>query len=216
MAESRADSEEATECPVVFPFRVKIPDQGYYWLFDLPGNGSRIVKNYTKILAESWDLVLAKSDCILGIVNRTVSVIQTCSKIEAIRLGSQCNRLTKYVEATAIYLCNFEGIAMHVTKQLHDAMKCLYDCQPPRNIEARLTLNTVADVTSIVLQAIERQLSLLTKLSRVTHEGFTAFLETENVTTSSCTLTTFYNGADSTEPDDAETLALFNDVVQNC
>ena len=215
--ESRDDSGSEPRSDTECPFRVKVPDQGNYWLFDPPDNGSRIVKNYTKILAKSCDLLLAKSDCIMGLVNRTVSVMQTCSKTDAIRLGSQCNRLTKYVEATAVYLCNFEGIAIHVTKKLHDAMKCLYgDYRPPRDTEARLTLNTIADMATIVLQVIERQLSLLAKLSRVTQEGFTVFLKAESVTTSSSTgtLTNFWENAASTEPDDAETLAMFNEAAQ--
>ena len=215
MAESRDDSgsESDNECP----FRVKVPDQGNYWLFDLPDDRSRIVKNYTKCLADSYDLVLAKSDCIMILVNRTASVMQTCSKTNAIHLGSQCNRLTKCTEATAVYLCNFEGIAMHVTKKLHDAMKCLYDYRPPRNVEARLTLTAIADITTVVLQVIERQLSLVTKLSTVTHEGLTMFLEAEKVTcTSSITdmLTNFSENSASVEPDDHETLAMFNEVVQ--
>jgi DNA repair exonuclease SbcCD ATPase subunit len=215
MAESRDDSgsELDNECP----FRVKVPDQGSYWLFDLPDDRSRIVRNYTKCLAESYDPVLAKSDCIMMLVNRTASVMQTCRKTDAIRLDSQCNRLIKCIEATAVYLCNFEGLAMHVTKQLHDAMKCLYgDYRPPRNVEARLTLNAIADMTTVVLQVIERQLSLVTKLSRVTYEGFTVFLEAENVTTPSITgiLTNFVENAANVQPDDPETLAMFNEVVQ--
>lgn len=208
-------SELDTECP----FRVKVPGQGNYWLFDLPDNRSRIVKNYTKSLAESYDLVLAKSDRIMMLVNKTASVMQTCSKTDAIHLGSQCNRLTKCIETTAVYLCNFESIALHFPIKLHDTMKCLYDYRPPRHIEARLTLNAIADTTTLVLQIIERQLSLVTKLSTVTHEGFTAFLEAEKVTcTSSITgmLTNFFENpaSESVEPDDHEILAMFNEVVQ--
>ena len=197
-------------------FRVNVPGQGnIYWLFGLPDDGSPIVKNFTKILAESCDLVLANSDCLNSIVSRTVSVIQTCSKTDAIRLGSQCNRLTKYVEATAIYLCNFKGIAMHVAEKLHYAMGRLYYDRPPRDTEAKLVLNACADATATVLQATERQLSLLTKLSNVTCEGFTAFLQAENVVLnpSSCKLISVFNGS-LTEPDDAQTLSMFNEAVQ--
>ena len=199
-------------------YRVNVPGLGnIYWLFGLPDDGSPIIKTYTKILAESCDLALANSDCLKSIVDRTVSVIQTCSKTDAIRLGSQCNRLTKYIEATAIYLCNFKDIAKHVAEKLHNAMGRLYYDRPPRDTEAKLMLNAIADIATIVLQASERQLSLLRKLSSVTREGFTAFLKTEDVVLgndpSSCTLTAFLSGA-LTEPDDAQTLALFNEVVQ--
>ena len=195
-------------------FRVDVPGFGnIYWLLDLPDDGSPIVKYYTKILAESCDLGLANFDCLNSIVKKTVSVIKNCSKTDAIRLGSQCNRLTKYIEATAVYLCNFKGIAMHVAEELRDAMKHLYSDQPPRDVEAEIMLNDGANIASIVLQATKRQLDLITKLSSVTVEGFTAFLKAENAELNpSCTLT-ILNGA-HTRSADAQTLASFNEAVQ--
>ena len=198
-------------------FRVNVPGLGnIYWLFDLPDDGSPIVKRYTKILTESCDLVLANSDFVKSIVNGTVTVLQTCSKTDVIRLGSQCNRLTKYIEATAVYLCHFKDIAMYLAEKLHYSMQRLYYDRPSRHEEAKLTLNAIADTSSIVLQATEKQLSLLTKLSDVTHESVRAFMKAENLSHcdfSSCALSDLMNGSLS-HPDDAQTLALFNEAVQ--
>ena len=184
-------------------------------MFDLPDDRSPIIKKYTKDLTESCDLALADSNCLKSIVSRTVTVIQTCSKTDDIRLGSQCNRLTKYVEATAIYICHFREFATHLPAKLHYSMQCLYYDRPSRDEEAKSTLHDIAAVSSIILQATERQLSLLTKLSAVTRECFTTFLTAEDVVhdPSLCTLTNFLSGTLS-EPGDVQTLALFNEAVQ--
>ena len=198
-----------------FPFRVKIPSLGLYWLFDLPDVSSPIIKQYTKDLLQSCDLVLADSSCLEAVISRTVGVIQTCNKVDAIRLGSQCNRLNKYSEATATYIFLFKDIAEYAATKLHYAMKCLYDYRPPREIEGKLMLESLAGISQVVLHAAEKQSSLLKKLSSVTREGFTAFLESEIMhrpSPNSCTLAHFSDGT-LAEPNDAETLAIFNDAA---
>ena len=201
----------------VFPFRVKIPSiAGFYWLFDLPDVTSPIIKQYTKDLLQSCDLVLADSSCLEAVIARTVGVIQTCNKVDAIRLGSQCNRLNKYFEATATYIFLFKDTAGYAATKLHDAMKCLYDYRPPREIEAKILLESLAGISQVVLHAAEKQLPLLKKLSTVTQESFTAFLaESEKMhrpSPNSCTLAHFSDGT-LAEPNDAETLAIFNDAA---
>ena len=198
-----------------FPFRVKIPSLGLYWLFDLPDVSSPIIKQYTKDLLQSCDLVLADSSCLEAVIARTVGVIQTCNKVDAIRLGSQCNRLNKYSEATATYIFLFKDIAEYAATKLHYAMKCLYDYRPPREIEAKILLERLAGISQVVLHAAEKQSSLLKKLSSVTREGFTAFLESEKMhrpSPNSCTLAHFSDGT-LAEPNDAKTLAIFNDAA---
>ena len=197
-----------------FPFRVKITSLGLYWLFDLPHSSSPIIKQYTKDLLQSCDLVLADSSCLESVIARTVDVIKTCDKIDIIRLGSQCNRLNKYFEATATYIFLFKDIAEYVPEKLHYTMKCLYgDYRPPREIEAKLLLESLADISQVVLHATERQLSLIKKLSDATQEGCTAILRAEKLyKPSSCTLAHFSDGT-LAEPNDAETLAIFNDAA---
>ena len=205
-----ADEEE--QCP----FRVKIPGLGcIYWLFDLPDDSSPIIKRYTKSLVECCDLALADSACVKSIITLSVSVIQTCSKRDVIRLGSQCNRLTKYIEATEIYLFLFKDIALRIAKKLQYTMQCLYDCRPPRETEAKLLLQSIAGLSEVVLEATDMQLLLVTKMAKITHDGFTTFLQSENtVPEAYCTLAHFSkNDQRLAEPDDAETLAILNDAT---
>ncbi|XP_019855006.1 PREDICTED: uncharacterized protein LOC109583923 [Amphimedon queenslandica] len=202
------------------PFRVKIPGLGcIYWLFDLPDDSSPIIKQYTKNLLQACDLALADSACIKSIINRSVSVIQTCSKRDAICLGSQCNRLTKYIEATDIYLFFFKDIAMWIAKKLQYTMECLYDCRPPRETEAKLLLQSIDGLSEVVLKATDMRLLLVMKMATITHEGFTTFLQFENTIQeaySYCTLAHFSNNDQRlAEPDDAETLAILNDATHS-
>ena len=197
-----------------FPLRVKIPSLGLYWLLDLPDVSSPIVKQYTKDLSQSCDLALADSSCLEAVIARTVGVIQTCNKVDAIRLGSQCNRLNKYSEATATYIFLFKDIAEYAATKLHYTMKCLYDYRPPREIEAKILLESLAGISQVVLHAAERQSFLLKKLSSVTQEGFTAFLKKKHRPSlrNSCTLAHFSDGT-LVKPNDAEKLAIFNDAA---
>uniref|UniRef100_A0A1X7VPW8 Uncharacterized protein n=1 Tax=Amphimedon queenslandica TaxID=400682 RepID=A0A1X7VPW8_AMPQE len=206
------EGEQMEQCP----FRVKIPDLGcIYWLLDLPDDSSPIVKKYTKNLERFCDLALADSACVRTIITRSVSVIQTCSKRDAIRLGSQCNRLTKYIEATEIYLFLFKDIAIKMAKKLQYTMECLYDCRPPRNTEAKLLLQSITGLSEVMLEATNMQLLLVTKMAKITNDGFTTFLQSENTLPEAyCTLANFSkNDQRLAEPDDAETLAILNDAA---
>ena len=208
--------DEGEQCP----FRVKIPGLGcIYWLFDLPDDSSPIIKRYTKSLVQTCDLALADSSCVKSIITHSVFVIQTCSKRDAIRLGSQCNRLTKYIEAMAIYLFLFKDIAMRIAKKLQYTMQCLYDCRPPRETEAKLLLQSIAGLSEVMLKATDMRLLLVTKVAKITHSGFTTFLQSENTVPEAypyCTLAHFSNNDQRlAEPDDAETLAILNDATHS-
>ena len=95
-------------------------------------------------------------------------------------------------------------------------MKCLYDYRPPREIEAKILLESLAGISQVVLHAAEKQLPLLKKLSSVTQESFTAFLaESEKMhrPLNSYTLAHFSSDGTLAEPNDVEILAIFNDTA---
>ncbi len=143
------------------PFRVK----GMYWLLDQPLSNSRIVQRHIQNLvlptAEFADFVELKH-----LVDGTMVMLDDDIKAH-ICIGSQCNRLIKHFETSAIYLANYKGIAASLIENLHQAMKWLFSVRPPRELAAKELLDVIAKVSAIVYKSAKYIFSSIKKVKNV-------------------------------------------------
>jgi hypothetical protein len=131
------------------PFVVFI-DGSRYWLLIPPGDAgdSRLVKKNCQQLLESCDLLQLAN--LTPFVDDVVCAIQEYKKQQQIAIGSQCNRVMKHIQESAVYLYQYKDISEATVKNLHLAMKWLFEVRPPRVIGGRELLKAICEVTRSV------------------------------------------------------------------
>ena len=149
-----------------------------YWLFDPPDDGSPLVKKSFKNLLESCDLLfLADTFNLRSIVDEAICVIQEHEKSQQIQVGSQCNRLMKHIEASAVYLVNYRDVAKAIVPKIHLAMKWLFDVRPPRELGALELLTLIADIAVLVSGTADTRFYHIKKSADVVAEVLRIVLE---------------------------------------
>ena len=135
------------------------------WLLDPPHDSSRIVQRHmsnlvipTTELADFQELKLA--------VEATLAMLDYQTS-ENVNISSQCNRLMKHFQSSAIYLACYEDIATVFVKSIHQAMAWLFDCRPPREIAAEELLAAVSDISRMVLKTAKCMFFQLKKMQAI-------------------------------------------------
>ena len=142
------------------PFRVK----GVYWLLDPPHSNSGIVQQHMNNLAlPTTELAdLTELQCI---IQGTLAMLDS-EKSHNVLIGSQCNRLMKHFQASAIYLATYKHIAIEFIQNIHEAMKWLFS-KPRRETVAKELLATIAEVSAIVFETAEHIVSNTKKMDMI-------------------------------------------------
>ena len=161
------------------PFLVTFKGSNFgYWLLVPPDDGSPLVKKSFKNLLESCDLLfLADTFNLRSIVDKAICVIQKHEKSQKIRVGSQCNRLMKHIQASAVYLVNYRDVATAIVSKIHLAMKWLFDVRPPREVGALELLTLIADIAVSVSGTADTRFYHIKKSADVVAEGLRIVLQ---------------------------------------
>jgi regulator of replication initiation timing len=151
------------------PFVVFI-DGSRYWLLIPPGDAgdSRLVKKNCQQLLESCDLLQLAN--LTPFVDDVVCAIQEYKKQQQIAIGSQCNRVMKHIQESAVYLYQYKDISEATVKNLHLAMKWLFEVRPPRVIGGRELLNAIYEVTRSVHATARKMFIRLQNAEKVVSE----------------------------------------------
>lgn len=150
------------------PFLVTFGGRGFgYWLLDPPDDRSPLVKTYfdslkPRSLADDVPL-LANTFELTAIVDEAICATQYYQQVQQIAIGSQCNRMMKHIQVSAIYLSHYEALGNAIVKNIHLAMRRLYERQPPDIAGGMEMLHSISKVTCAVVETAQSRLYHLKK-----------------------------------------------------
>uniref|UniRef100_A0A1X7UV35 Uncharacterized protein n=1 Tax=Amphimedon queenslandica TaxID=400682 RepID=A0A1X7UV35_AMPQE len=154
-----------------------------YWLLEPPSDSSKLVKSKLSLLQKSNDGLLVneveREGSAGGIIDQIVMYLEECPNDQQIRIGSQCNRLIKHIQVSAIYLAHYKEVGIASVTNLHTVMKWLFALQPPREANGVEMLSSITTVASALKCSAESRATTLRRavvvLSEVNADGSICF-----------------------------------------
>ena len=146
-----------------------------YWLLEPPSDCSKLVKSKLNLLRKSEDGLLKaeREASASGIIEQLVMYLEECPNDQQIRIGSQCNRLEKHIQVSAIYLAHYKEAGISAVNNLHAVMKWLFALQPPREAKGIEMLSSITAVTFALKSSAESRAITLQRSVVVLSEAST-------------------------------------------
>lgn len=148
-----------------------------YWLLEPPSDCSKLVKSKLSLLQKSNDGLLVnkveREGSAGDIIDQIVMCLEECPNDQQIRIGSQCNRLVKHIQVSAIYFAHYKEVGIASVTNLHAVMKWLFALQPPREAKGIEMLSSITTVTSALKCSAESRAITLRRAVCVLSEANT-------------------------------------------